>query len=161
MHSKLRLPRSGMAFSVLFASLALTAGASSALADNKAGLIKLPNVRIVTATPAQIAEDAKVLASTPAVRAYKDPVSGELRDQTPEEMMDEGHTKAAHGGGAKATFISNRGSTIFVLDESSLTNAVVTRGADGKMHMQCVTGQGATIEAMLKGSVVKGDRHDH
>ena len=169
MKAKFRLPRSGMALCALLSGVALLAGAQTASADPTAhpaaGVLKLPNVRVEMASPAERAQASRAAAgsSQPAVRAYKDPETGELRDQTPEEMMLDGMslTKSARGPAAKSVVMKPGGAFSIELDESFMTNAVVTRDGTGKAHMQCVTGDEAALRTVLEGKAAKGDRHDH
>ena len=166
MRSKSRLPASGRAFSALLSGVALLAGAQVAFADTtanpSAGVLRLPNVRIVTPTDGQRAAMARLDASSgqSAVRAYKDPLTGELRDQTPEEMMEGGLSKAVTKPAAKS-FTSPYGGTIMPLDDSYMSNSVVTKDATGRLRMQCVTGAETASDIVLKGKAVKEQRHDH
>lgn len=146
MRAKFRPPRSGKALSVLLSGVALLAGAQVASADTLAhpavGVLRLPNVRIEAASPNQIAEASRATANPAQAgfRAYKDPVTGELREQTPEEMMEGGNAKSASKSAAKSSFTTPRGGVGMHLDESFMSNAVVTKDAAGKIDMQCVTG---------------------
>lgn len=165
MRSKSRQPRSGMALSAFLSGVALLGGAQVAFANSTAhpaeGVLRLPNVRIEAASASQIAQASKANANPAqsAVRAYKDPVTGELRDQTPEEMMEGGITKAANSGAAKSGIASPFGGVIMLLDDSFMSNAVVVKDAAGNMHQHCVTGHGAA-EAVLNGKAGKAHRHD-
>jgi hypothetical protein len=158
MRTKFRLPRSRMALSALLNGVALLAGAQVAFADTPAhpasGVLTLSNVRVEAASANQIAEASRA-GSKPAqsgFRAYKDPITGELRDQTPEEMMDAGtRSKSARTRAAKSGFASPRGGVGVRLDESFMSNAVVVKDAEGKNHMQCVTSEDNG----------KAHRHDH
>jgi hypothetical protein len=157
-----------MGLSAFLSGVALLAGAQAATAQGtahpEAGVLRLANVRIQAASPAQIAEASRTVAN-PAkagVRAFKDPDSGELRDQTPEEMMldgmSQGNAKAATSRGAKALAHPQGGISI-PLDESFMANAVVSKDAAGKMHMQCVEGDDAAA-AVLERKAGKVHRHD-
>jgi len=102
MRSKARTPRTGLPLSALLNGLILLAGAPAAVAGDVPsanGLLQLPNVRIETATPKQQAQAARMGSSVQSgMRAYVNPVTGELRDQTPEEMMDWVADWVASGG---------------------------------------------------------------
>ena len=127
----------------------------------QADTLQLPNVRIITPTDAQRTAMSKwdAQAASGSMRAYKDPESGELRSQTPEEAVAAGgHSKSA-ARGEPISFTSPYGGTI-MLDESYMINSVVTRDASGKVQMQCVTGGNAALEMLMTKSV-KEHRHDH
>jgi hypothetical protein len=167
MRSRSRLPRSGMALCAIFQGTVLLAGAQIAWADTNAhpaaGALQLPNVRLETASPRQIAEaNAPIVnPARPAVRAYKDPVSGQLRDQTPEEAMEGSMSKqAVSRSSAKAATKSPSGGNIMPLDETFMMNSVATKSADGTIDMQCLTGHDTPVEAMAKGKAGKAHRHD-
>jgi hypothetical protein len=161
------MPRSGMALSTFLGAVALLAGAQAASAETvahpEAGVLRLPNVRIEVASPSQIAAASRAGTnpSQAGLRAYKDPETGELRDQTPEEMMEAGGTaKAGAARAAKSAFASPQGGIIIPLDDSFMSNSVVSKDAAGKIHMQCVTGDDAA-HAALDGKAGKAQRHDH
>jgi len=163
MATKARLPGRGMAFPMLLLNGALLAGASAIAAEPATpGLLQLPNARLETATPQQRAQMTRIdAASQSGVRAYKDPVTGQLRDQTPEEMMEGGAplTKAAPSRAAKSMTLRN-GIVGVELDESFMMNAIASRDANGKVRYQCVKGHDIT-DAVLNGKSVKEHRHDH
>ena len=123
MRSKARTPRTGLPLSALLNGLILLAGAPAAVAGDVPsanGLLQLPNVRIETATPKQQAQAARMGSSVQSgMRAYVNPVTGELRDQTPEEMMESGaaSAKAASFSSPKSYTLAS-GATVMPLDET-------------------------------------------
>jgi hypothetical protein len=128
-----------------------------------ADTLQLPNVRIVTPSDAQRTAMSRwdSQATAPALRAYKDPVSGELIDQSPEEALRAGvQLKSAARSAPPITFTSPNGGVIMSLDESAMSNSVVTRDARGRPVMQCVTGTAAALDVLTR-KTVKEDRHDH
>lgn len=125
--------------------------------------LQLQNVRIVNATDAQRTAMSRwdAQAGSPAFRAYKDPETGTLRDQTPEEALKAGvQSKAAARSAPPITFTSPKGGVIMSLDEGAMSNSVVTRDANGRPVMQCVTGADAALDALTRKSV-KEAGHDH
>ncbi|QJR09928.1 hypothetical protein DSM104443_00979 [Usitatibacter rugosus] len=129
-----------------------------------ADTLQLPNVRIVTPSDAQRTAMSRwdSQAPAPAFRAYKDPVSGVLVDQSPEEALKASGTqsKAAARSAPPITFTSPKGGVIMSLDDSAMSNSVVTRDASGRPVMQCVTGTEAALDVLTR-KTVKEDRHDH
>jgi len=167
MRSKARTPRTGLPLSALLNGLILLAAAPAAVAGDIApsanGLLQFPNVRIETATPQQQAQAARM--GSPAqsgMRAYKDPVSGELRDQTPEEMMESGaaSAKAASFSAPRFSYTLASGATVMALDESFMSNAIASKDANGKVSFQCLDGRESVAQA-ITGKAAKEHRHDH
>ena len=164
MRSKARTPRTGLPLSALLNGLILLAGAPAAVAGDVPsanGLLQLPNVRIETATPQQQAQAARMGSPTQSgMRAYKDPVSGELRDQTPEEMMESGaaSAKAASFSSPKSYTLAS-GATVMPLDESFMSNAIASKDANGKVSFQCLDGRESVAQA-ITGKAAKEHRHD-
>ena len=167
MRSKARTPRTGLPLSALLNGLILLAAAPAAVAGDALpsanGLLQLPNVRIETATPQQQAQAARMGSSVQSgMRAYKDPVSGELRDQTPEEMMESGaaSAKAATFSSPKFSYTLATGATVMPLDESFMSNAIASKDAAGKVRFQCLDGRESVAQA-ITGKAAKEHRHDH
>ena len=168
MRLKVTTPRSGVTVSQVLQGFIFITGAQLASAappspPSDAGLLKLPNVKIQTATPQQIsAINAPVKpAAKPGFRAYKDPVTGNLVEQ-PDDVVDEPQAgpslaKSASASGAKVIGTAKGGRAI-MLDESFMSNAVVTKNASGKMDMECVTGD--HVESLPNRKTVKGHNHD-
>jgi len=165
MRSKARTPRTGLPLSALLNGLILLAGAPAAVAGDVPsanGLLQLPNVRIETATPKQQAQAARMGSSVQSgMRAYVNPVTGELRDQTPEEMMESGaaSAKAASFSSPKSYTLAS-GATVMPLDESFMSNAIASKDAAGKVRFQCLDGRESVSQA-LTGKAAKEHRHDH
>jgi hypothetical protein len=152
--------------SAALTGVALLAGAQVASAQSnahpEAGVLRLPNVRVELAGQGRVTDTLRP-GSQAGFRAYIDPTTGELRDQTPEEAAEGGLAKSAKSAGAKsapATFSLPGGGIGITLDESHMANAVVVKNADGTMGMQCVTGAKAASE-VLNGKAGKAHRHDH
>ena len=167
MKTKVNVPRSGITLSGLLLGFIFAAGAQIAIAAPAAqpaesGLLKLPNVKIEKATPQQImAANKTSKTSQKAVRAFKDKDSGNLRDQTPEEMVEDGIASAAMSPAEPVAIINGpMGGVAALLDENFMSNAVASRDAAGNLHMDCVTGKGAGSKAVVNGKIVKGHRHD-
>src|SRR5687767_7455591 len=85
MRSKTRRPAIGLAHAALL-SAAAALGAGSALAQSDSGILKFSNARMENAAPQQLI----TRIAAPGMRAYIDPATGELREQTPEEALDAG-----------------------------------------------------------------------
>jgi hypothetical protein len=165
MRTKVNVPRSGIVLSVLLQGLVFAAGAHAAPAAPpvEAGVLKLSNVKIQTATPAQleaIAAPSKATTKS-GLRAYKDHESGHFREQTPEEMVEAGAATAAAPAPTAAMVRSSKGGTAVMLDETFMSNAVVTKDASGKYQLDCVVGTEATAKALANTKTVKGHGHDH
>ena len=169
MRTKVNVPRSGIALSTLLQGLIFAAGAQCAFAAPAAqsaetGLLKLANVKIQSATPEQIkaaAAQKNNATATSGVRAYKDKDSGKLRDQTPEEMIEEGAPAVASTSETAVIITPSKGGVAAQLDESFMSSAVATKDAAGNLHMDCVIGKDATSKALVNGKAIKGHRHDH
>lgn len=166
MRSKANLPGSGMVVSgaLLLAAAQVAVAAPPAL-PHDGGLLRLHNVRIETAGPSQAVAPARQgpAAGQAGLRAFIDPESGELRAQTPEEMMEAAAVKhAPMSSEAKSVFLTPSGGIAAALDESHLSHAIVTRDAAGKVSMQCVTGDTRSAgDRVRQGLAGKGHRHDH
>jgi hypothetical protein len=169
MRTKITVPRSGTALSVLLKGLVLAAGAQCAFAapasqPAQTGLLQLSNVKIQAATPQQIealAASQKASSKTDA-RAHKDHEGSELREQTPEEMIAAGAASVARSAAPSGVVVPTfKGGTAVLLDESFMSNAVVTKDASGNLQMDCVVGPNAAKQALVNGKTVKGHGHDH
>jgi hypothetical protein len=167
MRTKAIVPKSGLALSGVLQGLLLLAGAQVALAappavTHEGGLLKLKNVRIEAASPAQALEASRTnpVAGQAGLRAFIDPVTGQLREQGSEEMIDQAKAAPAPVA-AKSTFTTSFGAVGVMLDESYMSNAVVTKDASGKARLQCVTGAEAAQSQVLKGQAGKAHNHDH
>lgn len=163
MRSKARLPGFGMALSVLLCGTAVALPAQAENAARPAGQLQFPNVTMAPATPQQMQQAARIDGrGTQGLRAYIDPETNQLRGQAPEERFQTPEMSAAKSR-SKATLIarpSATGGVLMEVDESVMSYSMVTRGAGGKIVMQCVTGEEAARAALLRG-FVKEDRHEH
>ena len=129
----------------------------------EAGLLQLPNVKIQRATPQQvqaIASQGKAVSQSGA-RAFKDKDTGRDREQTPEEMVDDGAASAAAPAPSATIFSPVKGGVAALLDENYMSNAVVTKGASGKLDLECVSGTAAANKALIRGNSKQEHRHDH
>lgn len=173
MKTKVNEPRSGMALSVLLQGLIFAAGAQVAIAapaaqPAEAGLLKFTNVKIERASPAQVQAAGKPGKGNmqSGMRAFKDNDTGNLRDQTPEEMVDDGiasQSQAAAQVAANqptAVMSSTTGRSVVMIDESYMSNSVAVRDVSGKLTMECVTGKDAATKAIAGSKSVKEHRHD-
>ena len=122
------------------------------------GLLVLPNVRVEMAQ--QPVDGKSMLGRQNGMKAYKDRETGQLRKVTPEEMQEEAQSTPPDNNAANARVTTSAsGGKSAQLDESFMSYAVVRKGADGKVDMQCVTGE-SQLKAALKGQVVaKEHRH--
>jgi hypothetical protein len=161
MKPKFRLPLRGSALFALLSGAALLAGAPLASAETTAhpaeGMLKVPNVRIETASSAQIAEASKPATTQSTLRAYKDPITGELRDPTPEELFACGISTKSAAVRPKATVTTTSKGTLIQLDDTFLSNAVASKDAAGTTRMPCVTGDEAAVHALDDGKA--GQEH--
>ena len=134
---------------VLIPLASLAASTTAQAADS--GLLQFPNVRVV---------DAPAMASTPSTTqagwmAFKDPVTGELRAATAEELQTAAATRTfpaarrAAETAAPTSFASAGGGVGVTLDESFLQYSMVVRQPDGTLAEVCVTGPEAA-EAVIK-----------
>lgn len=137
-----------------------TAHAAAPELTSVGGLLVLPNVRVETS--------ARPLAATPAssrdagMKAYKDHETGALRKQNPEEAIEENTTPvgANDAAGASVTIGAN-GRKSAVLDESFMSYSVARKGRDGRLDVQCVTGEAQATVALKGRPVAKEQRHAH
>jgi hypothetical protein len=146
--------------------------------STQAGRSRPSSLVLLLSIAALLAPLASAQAQTQSgIRIFRDPVTGQLRAPSADEalVLDklEADAKVASGAvplglisGAPVTGpvrLSN-GTIMLELDESSLTYSVMTRGSDGKLTMQCVTGSKAATELVTgTGKAVKNDEegHDH
>jgi hypothetical protein len=169
MRLKVNTPRSGVTISRVLQGLIFMASAQCAFAapaspPSDEGVLKLPNVKIQTATPQQIAAINAPLKQTakPGFRAYKDPVTGNLIEQ-PDDDANEPQaaaplSKSGPASGAKAVSTSKSGKAI-MLDDSFMSNAIVTKDASGKLDLDCVTGDHA--KSLPNSKTAKAHKHDN
>lgn len=141
-------------------------------APRRLGAALVLGVSVLVASPAVMADEAAGL------RVFKDPVTGQLRAPTHEEVralqLKEAQAKSARTVAAGRVGMVSRtvpvlvqradGSRKLELTEESLSYSVVTRNADGSLDMSCVTGAD-TAERVVKGKkfaatrIVKEDGH--
>ena len=163
MKSKPRVPAARLLRLAVLQALVAAAPAAMAAAPelrSEGGLLVLPNVKVEMAQ--QPVDSKPMLARQSGMKAYKDHETGQLRKVTPEEMQEEAMTTPLDNNAAAARVTSSdTGRKSALLDESFMSYAVVRKGDDGKLDMQCVTGE-AQAKIALKGKVVaKEHRHAH
>jgi len=122
------------------------------------GLLVLPNVKILTATPAQRQMAAPVSASVG--RAFKDRDTGQLRAPTPEELIEIGSQPELPATPAVILTLPN-GTRAAQLGDEALSHSIVHRDAAGKLERQCVAGSAAMSRALTTGITQEAHRHDH
>lgn len=125
-------------------------------------LMKFENVRVVNATPEQLALVAREHKSTQGVMAWVDPASGVLRPATADELAAAAAAEPAATESAAAPEVRAVGSLRGVsLDESHMAHAVVRIGADGKLEQACVEDQPNEKAALAKFvNAPEVDRHE-
>jgi hypothetical protein len=169
MRTKFKMPRFGIAISVLLQGLLLATFAPGANAEPMSqpaptGLLTFSNVRIESMTPAQAAAVEKPSTPASAYRAFKDKDSGKLRDQTPEEMVEEGaavQRKAATAPAPAGTLVkSASGRAIMLLGESFMSDAVAVKDASGKLEWDCIGDKKAAARALAEGKLAKEPHHE-
>lgn len=104
-------------------------------------LMKFENVRVVNATPAQLAASAHAHKNTNAVTAWVDPASGVLRAATPEELQAEAAAQPAVTDSSEARVLVAGNARGITLDDSHMAHAVVRIAADGTLEQACVENQ--------------------
>jgi hypothetical protein len=156
---KLNLTRFAMAASVAGALVVAAIGfASSARPDkaqptaasftDPATLPKFEHVRVVNATPAELASLAREAANRSEAmgqRAYLDAETRKLRAAFPDELAAEAAAAKSAAAASPAPALQEttmaNGATRVVLDESSMTYAVARIESDGSVKSDCVTDQ--------------------
>lgn len=135
------------AIPVLALSVAIgsPAAAADATPGAQSGLLVLPNVRIQSATPAQLKQAS---AATQAQgRAFKDKDTGQLRAPTPEELIQASSQPEAASAPVEIVTRPD-GSRVAALGEESMAHSVVHRDADGNLHKECVAGSKPAAKAL-------------
>lgn len=146
------------------AVLAFAAGAQAALAappelQSAGGLLVLPNVKIDKSP--QPVDGGPASSRDAGMKAYKDHETGALRKQTPEEMIEEAAAAPlANNAAAARVSVSSTGRKSAVLDDSFMSYAIVRKGDDAKLEMQCVTGD-THAHAALKAVAPAAKEHRH
>ena len=96
----------------------------------------------VAGNPAEISNERKK-ADGKAVKVFIDPVTGQIRQPTGAEIgaLSEPKAEAVQ---SQPTLIAGPGGGVgVVLDDSTMMYMVVTKSPDGKLDMDCVTGDKA------------------
>jgi hypothetical protein len=137
-----------------------------------ATLPKFAGVRVVNATPEQLAALAKERATSQGMRAYVDPTTKQLRPATPEDLAAESAAAPAAKAGvarrsalaapeaavAEVTTLEN-GARTMALGEEHMSFAIAHIAKDGSVHQDCVEDHKSAVTA-VKGAAPEGDRHD-
>jgi hypothetical protein len=157
-HSNMGAPRATLSRVVI--ALAIGATTSAFAADPSAlGIMSFPNVKVVNAPAATIAAPA---ATQPGMRAFKDPVTGAMRQPTSEELQIIAADEPAMQRTEGQIFLTQTGAEAVMLDESYLQYAVVSRRPDGSLAEMCIPGR-ATSDALVNNTTwaknAKGDDH--
>ena len=135
---------------VAFLGAGAAAGADTATTvSSKDGLLTFPNVRVV---------NAPQLATTPApqagFKAYIDPVTGQLREPTQEDVLAESQAAQAAQALRRPTvpqetdFVTPSGAIGRTLDESTMVFSVVKKTDSGELAEFCVVGPEQAAKVM-------------
>jgi hypothetical protein len=154
--------------SVLAIAAVATAGKKAetprpaAAITNPSTLMKFENVRVVNATPEQLAQVAREQKQSSGMKAWVDPASGVLRAATPEELKADAAAQPAVTDSAAAPEVFVAGNARGVaLDESHMAHAVVHVGADGKLQQACIEDQPNEKAALAEfENAPEVDRHE-
>ena len=131
------------------------------LSPGRVGALALMAAGFIVLSPAAYAAES-------GLRVVKDPVTGQLRAPTAEEikaMQDqENKAKAAQRSAPAARTMPRRnayGGLSHNVGERFMTYSVVRRDADGNLTMQCVTGAEAAEQALTQASAPAGQEDGH
>lgn len=141
---------------------------SAAAVTDPAKLPTFENVRVVNATPEQIAAlavSADNSAYAPGQRAYIDANTKQLRPAFPEELAAEAATaRRARVAAPRTTSIASPtddGAKGVALDESFMSYAVARIEADGSVKQDCLENQPSEQAALAATVAAPGvDRHE-
>jgi hypothetical protein len=176
----LRRYPAGCALGLLLGSLALPALAEPPAGNN--GLMTFPNVRVESApAPAKPAKPA-ASAAQPALKAYRNPKTGELSESAPEEHSTLNHQAPLFSRSPRTATAASAASTTAIvpeiiygpqntqsvaLDEESMVFQVVHKDANGKLVQECVTGESHARHALhspkassAPNNTAEGNRND-
>jgi len=122
----------------------------------------LASVLALACAGSAVAEQTAV-DETPAVaagmRVFKDPVTGEFREPTADEVraLEQAAPRGPKAVGKSVTsapinaqrtmMMTSSGAVGMDVPESAFNYLVVTRGADGKLHQACAQGEDAAVHA--------------
>jgi hypothetical protein len=91
--------------------------------------------------------------SAPGMVVFKDPVTGQIRQPNAgeiEELLQSANPVQSLAIRRGAQTITGPGTAVGIrLDDSYMTSMVMTKGADGKLEMECVTGAKNATDAGL------------
>lgn len=139
-------------------ALSVAIGSPAAAGENpapkaQAGLLVLPNVRIQSATPEQLAQVNALNQSEG--RAFKDQDTGRLRSPTPEELIQAASEPVAASPPVEIRTLPD-GSRVAALGDEAMAHSVVHRDANGTLHKECVAGTGSAAKALATTPVSEG-----
>jgi hypothetical protein len=133
-------------------------------ATTQTGLMSFPNVRVVNAPIA--AAKPTVDKSAAGMRVYIDPKTKQIREQTPEEALQEAKTatkaptqssaRSAQSAAADAggTVLYGPGNAVgMTLGENAMVFEVAHKQAQGAATHECVTGKAAAEKALNETSI--------
>ena len=140
------------------------APAPAAAVTDPASLPVFANVRVVNASPEQIAalEQGESAAYAVGQRAYVDAQTKQLRPAFPEELAAEAAAaRPAASAVAPVVTISADGAKHATLDESFMSYAVARVEADGSVKQDCLENQPNAAAALQAAHAAPGvDRHE-
>jgi hypothetical protein len=128
---------------------------ATAAVTDPASLMKFDHVRVINATPTQIAAASQPQKSTAGMKAFADPATGQLRAPTPEDLAtlaaaeQSAQAKVAAPAAAKRSAAPSQslsaaptlGRAAVALDDSYMSYAVAVVGKDGKVTQSCLENQ--------------------
>jgi hypothetical protein len=101
----------------------------------------------VAGNPAEISNEQKK-ADGKAVKVFIDPVTGQIRQPTAAEIGALSEPKAEAVQSQPALIAGPGGGVGAVLDDSTMMYMMVTKRPDGKLDMDCVTGDKAAANRL-------------
>jgi len=124
---------------------------------NPDSLPKFDHVKVVNATPEQLAAFASHKTPSVGMKAAVDPTSLQLRPLTAEDAAALAPAPEAQGApSGPIAFTTSEGLHGVLLDESSMSYAVAQVGKDGKVRQACLDGQANDEAAMKAAAALKG-----
>lgn len=155
MHTAL-FNRRSLALAALAAAFAAQAADQTSKPD---GLMTFPHTYVVAQPPTAQSGAAKQAPAPQGVKAFKDPVTGELTGPTADQAaaLDAAAAAAATAPAklkqkalksAPATFALPQGGVGMQLDDSQMTYSVAHKDASGKIVEQCLPNKSAAMSAL-------------
>ena len=164
----------GIAGALVVAAIAHSSGDNSihqqpvtASVTNPSALPVFEHVRVVNATPEQLAALARPSAASEHVagqRAYVDAATKQLRPAYPEELAAEAAAAPPAGTAQEAAPVvttTESGATGLMLDDSYMSYAVAHKEPNGSIKQDCVENQPSEAEALKTAAASPGvDSHE-